>query len=107
MRFVLCLIAVVVTDSHNFQSTHLQAESNARILRISMQDSATWPQLHLRGGIGEALDGETNYARGISNALETFESFGDGPKTLDASSSRLEAMPDYFNQSENRMDGNR
>jgi hypothetical protein len=61
--------------------------------------------LKLRGGIGEAMDGDARPSRAISDALETFESFGQGPTSLDQSGSRFEAKPDFFNQSENRMDG--
>jgi hypothetical protein len=63
------------------------------------------PLLVLRGGIGEAMDGEAAVNRGISDGLESFDGFGEGPMSLDYSSSHYEPKPSHFNQSDNQMDG--
>ncbi len=88
---------------HETRSSRRLASGNLVRSKLVMQESGT--ALKLRGGIGEAMDGDARPSRAISDALETFESFGQGPTSLDQSSSRFEAKPDYFNQSENRMDG--
>lgn len=63
--------------------------------------------LRLRGGIGEAAGSIVSYASGIALDVEgnEFREFGTGPGTLDLSSSRMEAMPDSYNQEDSLMDG--
>jgi hypothetical protein len=98
-------------EIYEMRSSQKIVSSDSIRLKLIMQASTNGRQtqryttLKLRGGIGEAMDGDARPSRAISDALETFESFGQGPISLDQSSSRFEAKPDYFNQSENRMDG--
>jgi hypothetical protein len=73
--------------------------------RISIISKRLSNTLKLRGGIGEAIDIESISARGLSDILETYEKFGEGPSNVDQSGTTFEAKPDFFNQSENRMDG--
>ena len=63
------------------------------------------PHLQLRGGIGEAFDNEMPHMQGVARGLEVYTEFGDGPLNTDASGTMVEAYPDYYNQSDNRMTG--
>jgi hypothetical protein len=92
-------------SSRNARKTASRDLSRLKLFMKAIEPAQIPTMLKLRGGIGEAMDGDTRPSRGISDGLETFESFGQGPTSLDQSSSRFEAKPDHFNQSENRMDG--
>ena len=102
LGFFSCFLLNVV---YSLLPRQEQATYISRIGKVRASFDKVTVTLSLRGGIGEAMDGESISARGLSDVLETFEAFGDGPRTVDQSGSTFEAKPDHFNQPDNRMDG--